>query len=1043
MIDKAIHYPVTTAVGVLLATLFGALSLMNIPIQLIPEVVEPTVTVTTAWAGASPGEVEREIINRQEKYLKSLPGLIKMKSSSMDNYGQITMNFQTGTDLDAMFVQVGNKLDQVEFFPPDAERPVITGVDVNASAMAWMILSAKDPETYEGDVSELLSFLENNILPYFERVPGVAQVNQFGGRRDEVHVIADPARMAAMGITYNQLAAALESENRNYSGGDFAEGKRRYVVRTLGAYNSVEDVEAVVITVRNGVPVYVSDVATAELSHEKPGAYVMGGQGTTIAMAAIRQSGANVIDTMENFKEALATVNEELLDPRGLVLNLVYDETSYIISAIDLVQQSLALGGVLAIVVLLLFLRSGRSTLVVAVAIPISVIATFLMMNLFQRTLNVISLAGMAFAVGMVVDNSIVVLENIYRHLQMGKESRVAALDGAREVWGAVLASTLTTIAVFFPIFFVEEEAGQLFRDIAIAISCAVGLSLIVAITVIPSFSARILRSGEGTTQKHLKNLMGVVSMGNWFSKRLTSLVHWVCGGRLRELGVVVLLTGTAVLLSWQLMPKAEYLPTGNQNFIFGVIFPPPGYSLEESRDMGKMFIEDFRHMMVPEIDPELPGGGIEELFFAALPANSFMGVSARDPMRVRELAGPVFSIGGKIPGTFAFAQQMSIFQSSVSGGRVIDVEITGPDLRELIARGQQIFGQSMALIPGAQAQPIPSLDLGNPEIKVRTHRRKAAELGVTNRDLGFAVSALIDGAKATEFRYEGQDIDLKVKSPGNIGHRTHLLDELPVATPSGEVVTLSSLADIQLESGPVQIEHRERQRAIVIQVSPPEDIPLQDAMDTIQTKILDPMTEQGQFGGLYQARLSGTADKLTQTWKALVQNFLLAIIITYLLLSALFESFLYPFVIMFSVPLAALGGFLGLTGINLLFGFQAMDVLTMLGFIILVGTVVNNAILIVHQSLIHLRREGMDVRQAITDATRTRVRPIFMSVSTSVFGMLPLVLFPGAGSELYRGLGSVVVGGLVVSTIFTLFLVPALLSLTLSFRGRFTKATA
>ena len=316
------------------------------------------------------------------------------------------------------------------------------------------------------------------------------------------------------------------------------------------------------------------------------------------------------------------------------------------------------------------------------------------------------------------------------------------------------------------------------------------------------------------------------------------------------------------------------------------------------------------------------------------------------------------------------------------------------------------------------------------------TDRRRAADAGISNRELGYAVSVLVDGAKASDFRFEGKEIDLRLMAEQSFAHRTHLLEQMPIATPGGRIITLGSVAEISQTSGPVSIDHRDRERAITIQITPAEQMPLETAMGIIQDDIITPLQASGQMNRLEHATLSGSADKLTQTFDVLQSNFLLAIVITYLLMAALFESFLYPFVIMFSVPLAALGGFLGLVALNAFVAYQALDVLTMLGFIVLVGTTVNNAILIVHQSLNHMREDGMDAQEAIQKSTRGRIRPIFMTVMTTVCAMMPLVLFPGAGSELYRGLGSVVVGGLVVSTVFTLFLVPALFSLALDARA-------
>ncbi len=1042
LVEGSIRYPVRVAVGAILLLLFGGLALLRIPVQLTPTVDEPEVSVTTFWPGASPQEIEREIIDEQEEQLQGLEGLLRMESTSSDSFGSITLRFRTGTDVDAALLRVSNRLQQVPSYPRDADKPIVQSGDANANAMAWFVLLPTDDGGYEGEIPAELTFFENFVKPELERVPGVGTINVFGGREREMQVIADPAALSARSITLVDLMTAIDRENRNYSAGDFNEGIRRYVVRTVGEYSAPEEIEDVVVAVKNAVPVYVRDVARVEASYGKRDAEIFYMNQPTMAFNAVRAPGANLLEVMATIKETLVRVNRDLLADRGLHVALVYDSTQYIGSAIDLVQQSLMLGGTLAIVVLLLFLRSRSSTFVVAAAIPISVIGTFLMMAAFGRTLNVISLAGMAFAVGMVVDNSIVVLENTYRHRQRGKSRFRAALDGALEVWGAVLASTLTTIAVFLPILFVREEAGQLFRDIALAISCAVGLSLVVAMTVIPSLSGKILGGAapEDAAATGFRGLWGGVRLAERFTGWVTGTVYRITGSTASRLAVVAGFTLAAVGLSWLLMPKAEYLPTGNQNFLFGIIQPPPGQNLDENVAMSDYYDRELSHLWnrPPEETIDEPGGGIADYWFGAVPNMVFMGISARDPVRVRELLPEFERVNGQLPGAFAFVFQSSIFQRSFGSGRSIDVELTGPQLEPLIALGGQVLGEVMGKLPGSQARPVPSLDLSNPEVHVRIHRRKAAELGLSNRDLGTMVNALVDGAKASDYQLDGQEVDLKVVAEEEWDYRTHLIEQLPLAVPSGEVVTLGSIADVEVSSGPTSIAHRERQRAITIQVTPPEEVPLQTAMETIEEQILQPLREQGRLAGLYRARLSGTADKLTQTADALQWNFVLAIVITYLLMAALFESFLHPLVILFSVPLAALGGFLGLGVVNL-FNYQALDVLTMLGFIILVGTVVNNAILIVHQSLNHMRDEEMTPREAIRESVRTRIRPIFMSVSTSVCGMLPLVLFPGAGSELYRGLGSVVVGGLLVSTLFTLFLVPALFSLALDARAALT----
>ena len=497
IIQDAIRFPVTTTVGVILLVLFGGIGLSRLPIQLTPDVVQPEVTIRTRWPGASPQEVERDIVDEQEEQLKSIEGLVKIESTSNDGEGRITLTFQVGTDLDAALLKVSNSLEQVPAYPDDADRPVIRSVNVNSNASAYFVLSPAAEDGFAGDISTLWSFADDFIKPEFERVSGVALSNILGGREMEMHVIVDPARLAARAVTMNQLREALERENRNYSGGEFDEGKRRYVVRTVGEYSSPQDIEEIVVSIRNQVPVYLKDVARVELGYRKPDGRAFNNGQEVIVLDALKEPGTNVMEVMAGLRQVVERLNSDVLEARGLRLTQVYDETDYIESSIDLVRQSLVVGGLLAIAILLMFLRSVTSTLIIAIAIPISIVGSFLMMYLFGRTLNVISLAGMAFAVGMVVDNSIVVLENIYRHRQMGKSRPEAAYDGAREVWGAVLASTLTTIAVFVPVLFIEGEVGQLFGDIALGISFAVGLSLLVSITVIPSLSAKILSAAE------------------------------------------------------------------------------------------------------------------------------------------------------------------------------------------------------------------------------------------------------------------------------------------------------------------------------------------------------------------------------------------------------------------------------------------------------------------------------------------------------------------------------------------------------------------
>ncbi|OYP36558.1 efflux RND transporter permease subunit [Rhodopirellula sp. MGV] len=1142
LIDFFVKNPAKVSVGVLLVALFGWVALLRMPMQLTPEVQTPTITVETRWPGASPQEVEQEIVIEQEEQLKGVEGVTKMTSESSDSSGKIIIEFLVGTDMQKAVVDVIGRLEQVREYPIDADKPVISTANANDRPIAWFILSARRPdaetldrfaeehpelkdeisriETIENsglamlrlrllgeehpeikqllppedlDVPKLRRFAEDEIEARFERVAGVSQANVLGGLEDELQVIIDPERLAARQLTIAEVRNVLRGQNQDTSGGDYWEGKRRWIVRTLGQFRSPEQVEQQLLAVRDGNPVYVRDVATVSIGYKKADGLVRRFGESSIAVNALRETGANVLDVMDGLRNVGQELNDGILKDRGLQLIQVYDETEYIYSALDLVRQNIFIGSALTMVVLMLFLHLGvrvvffipaiaasaiasqfspwfflvtlalmlgagfwfaRGALIVGLAIPISIVGTFLTLGMLGRSLNVISLAGLAFAVGMLVDNAVVVLENIFRRWDEGEKPLNAAINGTVEVWGAVLSSTLTTIAVFLPIVFVQEEAGQLFRDIALAISGAVALSLVVSMTFIPMMSRRLLRDRKGgqpssdpkavsTTKPQGKMVGAIESFGEWVVAMTVKINRWILAGTTRRIGFSIALIGASLGISWLIWPKVEYLPTGNRNLVFGILLPPPGYNLPQLVEMGETVEKGLRPYW--DVQPGSPEAAkldfpiIGDFFFVARGRQIFMGIRAQDPAQVAGLIPLVQKIGSQLPGTFAIAKQSSLFEQGLTAGRTIDVEITGPELETLVGFGGQVLGKVKGIFPEAQARPIPSLDLSAPELHVRPRLMQAAEMGVNSSDLGYTVDALVDGAYAADYFLDGDKIDLTIKGETRLAERSQDIRALPIATPGGELVPLIALSDVELGSGPEQINHRERIRAITIEVSPPADVALEDAMAQIETNVVQPMIESGQLPAGYRINLAGTADKLRDTWEALRFNVLLALLITYLLMVALFESWLYPLVIILVVPLGAVGGILGLRLLNLYY-MQSLDILTMLGFVILIGTVVNNPILIVHQSLNHMRLDKMPPQKAILESVRTRIRPIFMTTTTTVLGLLPLVLFPGAGSELYRGLGSVVLGGLVVSTVFTLFLVPTMFSLAMDFRSVFVK---
>ncbi len=1126
----AIENPVKVSVGVILIVLFGFVALVTIPVQLTPDVDQPIITVETEWTGRSPEEVEREILEEQEDVLKDISGLKKMTATAFLGRGQIELEFYIGTDKDAARQEVSDSLREVPEYPDEVDEPVIQAGEAGAeSPIAWLILTAETREAERFNVQALGDAAEDRIKPYLERVPGVSEVRVYGGREREVIIDLDPRAIAQRGVTFNELRQALRLHNVNVSGGEIAEGKYDVRVRTIGQYDQLDQIRRTIVKYDDGGPIRIDDLGDVRLGLEKRRSFVRSRAEVALALPVYRETGANVISIMEGtrtakgLKDRLEDVNrlvlpqiarqiaeeEQLAEPPRLELRQVYDETVYIYDALSLVRSNLFIGGALAATALLLFLRSFRPTFIVALAIPISVIGTFVVMTAFGRNINVISLAGLAFAVGMVVDNAIVVLENIDRHIHMNKKPMRAAYDATREVWGAILASTLTTLAVFIPVLTIEEEAGQLFRDIALAICAAVTLSLLVSITVISSSSSRLLRMRSGEDGPLLRaghNLFGVLPLFSFFVKAFSGGIHRLTAptrfGVAARLGIVAAFTVVALGGAYLLMPPTDYLPRGNKNLVFGVVLTPPGYNIGHDESIGQRVESRIRPYWeasddadLAELDPPVhPFTGqpierippVENYFFVSFFGGVFNGATSQDKNNVAPLADLLSWATNQIPGVIGFAQQTSLFGRGLSGTRGIDVEVTGDDLDLVRSSADALYGRLRELYGFDKVQPTPgNFNLAAPELRVQIDRVRAADLGIDTDALGNGVAALVDGIVAGDYRYRGKAIDIRAQRDPAIELTPEQLAQMPLAytdeTGRRGTIPLNAVATIQRADSPQQIQRIEERRAVTLTVTPPDDEPLEAATARIDGLVGD-LRDQGQIPPEIDIRLAGSASKLAQMREALLgewhgftldtlrsvlfSRIFLALLVTYLLMAALFESFLYPFVIMFSVPLATVGGFLGLrlihdgwgmadwpvvgqtlygwlgpTGFGLVNPAQQLDVLTMLGFVILIGIVVNNAILLVHQALNFMRGLGegegdatgaLPPREAVRASVRTRIRPIFMTTATSVAGMLPLVVMPGSGSELYKGLGSVVVGGLIVSTLFTLIVVPLLFSLVM-----------
>jgi len=1044
LISASIHRPIAVIAVVIMVLMFGWVALQRIPIQLAPDVRQPVIIVDTFWSGASPLEVEREIVNRQEEVLKGIEGVRKIESRARTGRSDITLEFSPSQNMDRALLLVANRLDRVTGYPEEADEPTLRTSGTDDNPIAWFLLTRKPGN--DRDMITYGDFLEDVVQERIERIAGISGVNIFGETEREMRIIVDPERLAQFRLTVSDVVNRLRAENASISGGDVDEGKRSYTVRTEGDFTDTDQVLDIVLRsdadLGNGRigRVTVRDIAEVELGYKEARALPHRRDDRAMAFNMTREQGANVLTVMDEVRRVADDLATGALDDVGLLLENVFDETLYVNSAISLVQQNIVIGGVLAALILMLFLRSWRPTLVVSLAIPVSVVGSFVAMAALGRTLNVISLAGIAFSVGMVVDAAIVVLENIYRLRQEGLSRADAAQKGASQVWPAVLVSSLTTVMVFIPILIMELEAGQLFRDIAVAISVSVLLSLLVSVTVIPALANRLLVNSNAEGGNVLR-IPVIDDFAHGFVTFWQDFTRMVVRSKLRAFVVVGAITLASGLFTWTFAPKLDYLPTGNRNFVFGIVNVPPGYNLGTVNEITERIAERTRHLWASETGPDSEPGQppkFERFMRVPFSGRAFIGGTSVDPNRAAELGPVLEEAASHEPGTRAFARQPSLFGRSLGSGRTIDVDIRGAELQTIYDTAQQVFFRLVQTLPfseGHRTRPIPSLTLSAPEVRVEPDRIRLADNGLSAQSLGQSVDAFNDGLRVAEITVEGKRIDLTLTGPRDMIGQTQGIGALPVVTSDGRIVPVEGLANVRITSGPTEIRRAERARTVTLQVTPNAETPLQEALELIESEVIKPIEEAGLPDGV-SLHLTGTADKLIATWNEMVIDLALAIVIVYLVMAVLFESFVYPLIIMLTVPVAAAGGIAGLAVLNI-WTNQPLDMLTMLGFIILTGIVVNNAILLVHQTLYHMREEGLDADAAIMLATQNRVRPIFMSTLTSVFGMLPLVVFPGAGSELYRGLGSVVLGGLSLSAVLTLAIVPPMMSITVGWRER------
>lgn len=1032
MIAAAVNRGVLVTVIVLITTILGLVAALNIPVQMIPDLEVRTITVQTGWPGATPQDVEKEILIEQERYLRSLSNLNRMMSYAEMGSARIELEFPFGVDANDALIRVNNALSQVPAYPENVDQPRLYSSSFSGNAFMYFVLKPQPGNPLNLDVDLLRDYADDFIRPRMESVAGVSEVGVRGGAQRQIQIKVDAARLAQRGISLPELRTAIRLRNKDTSAGDIESGKSRYLLRVVGRFEQLNELENLIISHKNGVNTLLKDVATVTLDHFETRGLSFNSGERTISLSVRRESGSNVLAIKEAMLPVVEDINKQLLVQNGLELKLTSDDVKYVASSLSNVWTNLGLGALLATLVMYFFLRSGKATLVGVLGIPLCTIAAFFALMVFGRTINVISLAGVAFAIGMTVDNTIVVLEAIVQAKRQGISKAQAAINGVTEVWPAVLASTATTVLVFAPILFVAQEAGQLYSDIAIAISGAIIASMLVAIFVVPVALSHLSKKSDFKQGKEFVLSDKWLKLSGFFTRSVKQ-------ARIAAISFIIVILSAAYVL----MPAAEYLPEGEEPKAFSMMIAPPSYNLTEMTRIGAELRGYFDAYVMAEGDDYAEGKTDMpplEYYSMSVSVGRIWFLSAPvDPENINDMMAAITKKFRSYEGMRAFSSRGSIISSNDGGTRAVAVDIAGSDITELYQAAEAVYQQAEQVFDNPQINSEPgSLTLSQPLIEIQPRWQRLAELGISNNDFGYTVAAMSDGAYVDEFILNDDKVDIFMFSGAGNEQNLKDLANTPVVTPEGRILPLNALADLVASKNSNSVRRVNGNRTVTVYIIPPRDVALETAEQKVREELLPALWREGKISQGIKVSISGAADQLEATKASLSGNFIIALVLSYLLLVAIFTHWRYPMFILATVPLGMAGGLLGLVtvnGVNAAIGslgfetyHQPFDMITMLGFLILLGTVVNNPILIVDQTRRFVIDQGLKVNDAVLQAVAKRLKPILMSTATTIFGLAPLVLIPGEGTELYRGVGVIVLSGILVSTILSITFLPALL---------------
>jgi HAE1 family hydrophobic/amphiphilic exporter-1 len=1016
IVNFATRRPVSITIIVSVILILGFFSFSRTSVDLLPEMNFPIAAVITSYSGAGPEEVESQITKTMEGSLNSLSGTKSIQSVSSEGSSVVLITFDWATNMDSAMLDIRENISFIEsFLPSGAGKPMVVKMDVNMMPIIQLGVSG-------GDLEQLQDIAEEIIEPRLSRIPEIASVYITGGNIREISVEVDPVKLENYDLTLAQVTSVLQAENFNMSGGQYEQGQRKYYVRNLQQFESIADIEDVRILTSSGQAVRLGDIAVIKDGYEETTQYTRVNGQPAVGIHCMKQTGGNTVSASKQVMAELKKIQQELnLD---LEIDVVMDQADYIRHSIQNTEKMILEGALLAILVIFLFLRNWRSTLIIFVSIPVSIIATFILMYFTNSTVNLITMGGLALGVGRIVDDSIVVFENIYRHRQMGEPRMQAAQNGASEVGGAVIAATLTIIAVFAPIAYVQGLTSILFKPLAITICCAILASLFVSLTIIPLLASRMLT--DETMEKLNKLNLGegkkpTDRFSRWLdglSERYSRLLQSALKRRRRVIVIVTLM----MVASLALVPLvgAEFMPSMDTGEISISIEMDKGSTIESTDEVSAEV--EKRLGSIPEV----------ELIFASVGSSSVMLMGSGSATDISTMYVKLCPRAERSKNVTEMTEDIRLLLADIPGAKIevsvndtvtmmgsssaITVEVTGDDLDVLKDISGQI-AEVVRNVPGTR-EVVSSLTDGSPELQIHIDRDRAAAYGLTPIQVSSAINSAMQGTVATQYRVEGNEVDVRVRYATDQVQDIDYLKNLTISNSMGMKFKLSQIAVFTVEQGPISIDRQDQVRIASISGSL-LNRDLKSVMDDIKVEV-----DKIQLPAGYEVEYSGQNQQMTDTFGDLALALLLAIILVYAVMAVQYESFFNPFVIMFSLPTALIGIILSLfiTG-------RALSVPAFIGIIMLVGVAVSNAIVFVDYLKQQIEK-GVDRDEAIIETGRVRLRPILMTAFSTILAMVPLALGMGEGGEYQAPLATVVIGGLLISTLITLVLVPVVYSI-------------